>query len=87
MGAVLSMEARNSLTRFGAKSMLPSAVVYSVILEMGPIITGLVVCGRVGAGIGAELASMKVTEQITQSRHPRSTHSGFWRRRAYWLAF
>ena len=64
VGAVLSMEARNSLTRFGAKSMLPSAIVYSVILEMGPIITGLVVCGRVGAGIGAELASMKVTEQI-----------------------
>jgi phospholipid/cholesterol/gamma-HCH transport system permease protein len=64
IGAVLSMEARNSLTRFGAKSMLPSAIVYSVILEMGPIITGLVVCGRVGAGIGAELASMKVTEQI-----------------------
>ncbi len=64
IGAVLSMEARSSLTRFGAKSMLPSAVIYSVILEMGPIITGLVVCGRVGAGIGAELASMKVTEQI-----------------------
>jgi phospholipid/cholesterol/gamma-HCH transport system permease protein len=64
IGAVLSMEARSSLVRFGAKSMLPSAVVYAVILEMGPIITGLVVCGRVGAGIGAELASMKVTEQI-----------------------
>ena len=64
VGAVLSMESRSSLTRFGAKSMLPSAVVYSVIMEMGPIITGLVVCGRVGAGIGAELASMKVTEQI-----------------------
>src|ERR1017187_5234118 len=42
IGAVLSMEARSSLTRFGAKSMLPSAIVYSVILEMGPIITGLV---------------------------------------------
>ena len=64
IGAVLSMEARSSMTRFGAKSMLPSAVVYSVIQEMGPIITGLVVSGRVGAGIGAELASMKVTEQI-----------------------
>ena len=64
IGAVLSMEARSSLTRFGAKSMLPSAIVYSVVLEMGPIITGLVVSGRVGAGIGAELASMKVTEQI-----------------------
>ena len=64
VGAVLSMEARSSLTRFGAKSLLPSAIVYSVIQEMGPIITGLVVSGRVGAGIGAELASMKVTEQI-----------------------
>jgi len=64
IGAVLSMEARASLTRFGAKAMLPSAIVYSVVLEMGPIITGLVVSGRVGAGIGAELASMKVTEQI-----------------------
>jgi len=64
IGAVLSMEVRSSMTRFGATSMLPSAVVYSVIQEMGPIITGLVVSGRVGAGIGAELASMKVTEQI-----------------------
>ncbi|MGD0890516.1 MAG: ABC transporter permease [Terracidiphilus sp.] len=64
IGAVLSMEVRSSMTRFGATSMLPSAIVYSVIQEMGPIITGLVVSGRVGAGIGAELASMKVTEQI-----------------------
>jgi phospholipid/cholesterol/gamma-HCH transport system permease protein len=64
IGVVLSMEASSSLTRFGAKSLLPSAIVYSVIQEMGPIITGLVVSGRVGAGIGAELASMKVTEQI-----------------------
>jgi phospholipid/cholesterol/gamma-HCH transport system permease protein len=64
VGVVFSMETRESLTQFGAKSMLPTAVVYSVIQEMGPIITGLVVSGRVGAGIGAELASMKVTEQI-----------------------
>jgi phospholipid/cholesterol/gamma-HCH transport system permease protein len=64
IGAVLSLEARYSLTRFGAKSMLPAAIVYSVIHETGPIITGLIVSGRVGAGIGAELASMKVTEQI-----------------------
>src|SRR5580704_15787103 len=63
-GVVLSMEARYSLTRFGAKSLLPAAIVFSVIHETGPIITGLVVSGRVGAGIGAELASMKVTEQI-----------------------
>jgi phospholipid/cholesterol/gamma-HCH transport system permease protein len=64
VGAVLSLEARFSLTRFGAKSLLPAAIVYSVIHETGPIITGLIVSGRVGAGIGAELASMKVTEQI-----------------------
>jgi phospholipid/cholesterol/gamma-HCH transport system permease protein len=64
IGVVLSMEASSSLTRFGAKSLLPSAIVYSIIQEMGPIITGLVVSGRVGAGIGAQLASMKVTEQI-----------------------
>ncbi len=64
IGVVISLEARYSLSRFGAKSMFPATLVYSVIQVMGPIITGLVVSGRVGAGIGAELASMKVTEQI-----------------------
>jgi phospholipid/cholesterol/gamma-HCH transport system permease protein len=64
IGAVLSMEVRSSMSRFGATSLLPSAIVYSIVQEMGPTITGLVVSGRVGAGIGAELASMKVTEQI-----------------------
>jgi phospholipid/cholesterol/gamma-HCH transport system permease protein len=63
-GVVLSLEARYSLTRFGAKSLLPAAIVFSIVHETGPIITGLVVSGRAGAGIGAELASMKVTEQI-----------------------
>lgn len=63
-GIVLSLQARYSLTRFGAKSLLPAAIVFSIVHETGPIITGLVVSGRVGAGIGAELASMKVTEQI-----------------------
>jgi len=64
IGTVLSLESRASLVRFGAKSLLPAAVVFSIIHEMGPVITGLVVCGRAGAGIGAELGSMKVTEQI-----------------------
>jgi phospholipid/cholesterol/gamma-HCH transport system permease protein len=64
VGVIISLEARYSLSRFGAKSMFPATLVYSVIQVMGPIITGLVVSGRVGAGIGAELASMKVTEQI-----------------------
>jgi len=63
-GVVLSLETRDSLIRFGAKSMLPAVIVFSIIRESGPIITALVVSGRVGAGIGAELGSMKVTEQI-----------------------
>jgi phospholipid/cholesterol/gamma-HCH transport system permease protein len=63
-GAVLSMQSRASLVQFGAKAMLPTVIVFSIIKEMGPIITGLVASGRIGAGIGAELGSMKVTEQI-----------------------
>ncbi len=64
IGVVISLEARYSLTRFGAKSLFPATLVYSVVQVMGPVITGLVVSGRVGAGIGAELASMRVAEQI-----------------------
>src|ERR1700730_4809254 len=64
IGAVLALESRYSLVRFGAKSMLPAAIVFSIIHETGPVVTGLVVSGRVGAGIGAELGAMKVTEQI-----------------------
>lgn len=63
-GTVLALETRQSLAQFGAKALLPSTIVFSVVTEMGPIITALVVSGRVGAGIGAELAAMKVTEQI-----------------------
>jgi phospholipid/cholesterol/gamma-HCH transport system permease protein len=64
VGAVLALESRSSLARFGAKSMLPAALMFSIVHEMGPIVTGLVVSGRVGAGIGAELGAMRVTEQI-----------------------
>ena len=63
-GVVLALQTRDSLTRFGAKSLLPAVIVFSLIKETGPVITGLVLSGRVGAGIGAELGSMKVTEQI-----------------------
>jgi phospholipid/cholesterol/gamma-HCH transport system permease protein len=63
-GVVMSLETRDSLVRFGAKSLLPTVIVYSLIRESGPIITALVVSGRAAAGIGAELGSMKVTEQI-----------------------
>lgn len=63
-GVVLSLQTRDSLVRFGAKSFLPAVIVFSLIKESGPIMTGLVAGGRVGAGIGAQLGSMKVTEQI-----------------------
>jgi phospholipid/cholesterol/gamma-HCH transport system permease protein len=63
-GVVMSLQTHDSLVRFGAKAMLPTVIVFALIRESGPIITGLVVSGRVGAGIGAELGSMKVTEQI-----------------------
>ncbi len=64
IGVVISLQTHDALTRFGAKSMLPAVIVFSIIKESGPIITGLVVGGRVAAGIGAELGSMRVTEQI-----------------------
>lgn len=63
-GVVMSLQMRDSLIQFGAKSLLPAVIVFSILKESGPVITGLVVSGRVGAGIGAELGSMKVTEQI-----------------------
>jgi phospholipid/cholesterol/gamma-HCH transport system permease protein len=64
MGVVISLETRSSLVRFGAESSLPAVIIISIITETAPIVTGLVVSGRVGAGIGAALGSMKVTEQI-----------------------
>ena len=63
-GVVMSLQMREALVRFGAKSMLPAVIVFSMMKETGPIITALVVSGRVGAGIGAEIGSMKVTEQV-----------------------
>ncbi len=64
IGIVLSIQTRASLIRFGAKSMLPLVIVMSIVRETGPIITALIVCGRVAAGMGAEIGSMAVTEQI-----------------------
>jgi phospholipid/cholesterol/gamma-HCH transport system permease protein len=63
-GVVVTLSTRDSLIRFGARSLLPSVVVFSIIKETGPIITALVVSGRAAAGIGSELGAMKVTEQI-----------------------
>lgn len=63
-GVVLSLETHDSLVSFGAKSLLPELLVLSIGKESGPIITALIVSGRVASGIGAELGAMKVTEQI-----------------------
>jgi phospholipid/cholesterol/gamma-HCH transport system permease protein len=64
MGIVLTIQAQPSLAEFGAESWLPSMVAISVIREIGPVITALIFAGKVGSSMGAELASMKVTEQI-----------------------
>jgi phospholipid/cholesterol/gamma-HCH transport system permease protein len=64
MGLVLTIQSRPTLAAFGAESWLPAMVAVSVIREIGPVITALICAGKVGSGIGAELASMKVTEQI-----------------------
>jgi phospholipid/cholesterol/gamma-HCH transport system permease protein len=64
IGVVLSMHTRASLERFGAEAMIPAGLAIALIRETGPLTTALLVSGRVGAGIGAELGAMKVTEQI-----------------------
>ena len=64
IGLVLTIQSRPTLAEFGAVSMLPAMVAVSLIREIGPVITALIFAGKVGSGIGAELASMKVTEQI-----------------------
>ncbi len=64
MGLVLTIQSRPALVSFGAVSMLPSMVAVSIIREMGPVITALICAGKIGSGMGAELGSMKVTEQI-----------------------
>ena len=64
MGLVLTIQSRPILVSFGAVSMLPGMVAVSLIREMGPVITALICAGKVGSGMGAELGSMKVTEQI-----------------------
>ena len=64
MGIVLTIQSRPTLAEFGAESWLPAMVAVSIIREIGPVITALICAGKVGSGIGAELASMKVTEQI-----------------------
>ncbi|WP_100609897.1 MlaE family ABC transporter permease [Confluentibacter lentus] len=64
IGLVLTLQTRPTLMEFGAVSWMPSMVGISIIREIGPMITALVCAGRIGSGIGAELGSMRVTEQI-----------------------
>jgi len=64
VGLVLTLHTRSTLLRFGAEAMIPTVQSLSFFNEIGPLIAGLLVAGRVGAGIGAELANMRVTEQI-----------------------
>lgn len=74
MGLVLTIQSRPVLYDFGAVSMLPGMVAVSLIREMGPVITALIFAGKIGSGMGAELGSMRVTEQIdameVSSTHP-----------------
>ncbi len=64
MGLVLTMQLRPSLIDYGVESELPAMVGIAIIREIGPVITALIFAGKIGSSIGAELGSMKVTEQI-----------------------
>jgi phospholipid/cholesterol/gamma-HCH transport system permease protein len=64
MGLVLTMQLRPSLIEYGVESQLPAMVGIAIVREVGPVITALIFAGKIGSSIGAELGSMKVTEQI-----------------------
>jgi phospholipid/cholesterol/gamma-HCH transport system permease protein len=63
-GVVMALHSRTSLIRFGAAAMVPSVQSLAFFIEIGPLLTALLVAGRVGAGIGAVLSNMRATEQI-----------------------
>lgn len=64
MGLVLTIQLRPSLIDYGVESQLPAMVSLAIVREIGPVITALIFAGKIGSSIGAELGSMKVTEQI-----------------------
>lgn len=64
MGLVITIQSRPTLVEFGAEDWLPKMVSVSLVREIAPVITALICAGKVGSGMGAELGSMKVTEQI-----------------------
>lgn len=67
-GMVLALQAGVTLDQFGARSMVGRLVSATMVKELGPVLTALMVTGRVGSGIAAELGSMMVTEQISALR-------------------
>ncbi len=64
MGLVFTMQSRPTLAKVGVESWLPAMVAVAMIREIAPVITALICAGKVGSGMGAEIASMKVTEQL-----------------------
>ncbi|MBN3583228.1 ABC transporter permease [Algoriphagus aestuarii] len=64
VGIVFTNQSRPSLSEFGATSWLPSLISIAVVRAMGPLVTALIAAGKMGSSIGAEIGSMKVTEQI-----------------------
>src|SRR5262245_51649377 len=67
-GMVLALQSGLTLDQFGARSMVGRLVSASMVKELGPVLTALMVTGRVGSGIAAELGSMVVTDQIAALR-------------------
>jgi len=63
-GMVLALQSYSGFSRFEAESAIPTVVVLSITRELGPVMAGLMVAGRIGAAIAAELGTMRVTEQI-----------------------
>src|SRR6202041_2883003 len=64
LGTVMTLHTRNTLMTFGAGGMIPTVQALAFFVEIGPLVAGLLLAGRVGSGIGAVLANMRVTEQI-----------------------
>jgi phospholipid/cholesterol/gamma-HCH transport system permease protein len=64
MGLVLVVQLRPALAAYGAASTLPATLSVSFVRELGPVIIGLICAGKIASSIGAELGSMKVTEQL-----------------------
>jgi phospholipid/cholesterol/gamma-HCH transport system permease protein len=64
IGLTLTLQSIPTLSKFGAQSLVPSMVALALILEIGPVITSLIFAGKIGSGIGAEIGSMRVSEQV-----------------------